>query len=723
MDLTLGKILIISAFIMASFSLLLRLAAFFLPSWRGIGIARKTLYLSSGLVVASSILFLYLILSHRFDVAYVYHNTSMDLPLLYLISSFWAGQEGSLLLFALFLSIIGPILDRRAGEENHFVGFFNALPIVAILSLLTPMNPFTSLAQELGGKLDGIPMDGEGLNPLLLNFWMAIHPPFLFLGYSLLLVPFSLIIGGICGKGWTGWERRTMPWAISGWTILWIGIATGGYWAYKTLGWGGYWAWDPVENISLVVWLLSSALIHGLIKQMAGRGMERTNAFLSILIAISIFFGNYITRSGVLGDISVHSFLEVGKAFNLLLIAWTIVVSGSGLIALSVKWGSYRGSEELEEGWGSRSPYFPIGVWITVASAVIIAFGTVYPLISRAGGEKVLSMDFFNAACLPAAIAISILSGIASVLPWGKGGKGGLVRLAISGILSLGSIPILLFWVHNVSWIVLLASLILCISANIASIYSAISRGMGLIRIGGYLSHIGISAILVGAIASYGYEKREVASLTVDRPVHVMGYEVRYNGMERAGWGMEITGKGMRRRVYLEVRSTRKGSATIPAVFSSILRDLYISPRDFIPDSSALSLYLRKGEEKGIRGYRIRFMGFEIIGATGSRGAEVRARLRVRGPKGSVVEVAPGMDFSGTPTGRARLPEGEASAELAAIRADEGMIALRIYGLDGRRPSEALIVEISEKPLVSMVHLGAALIMLGGILAFIRRTR
>lgn len=225
--------------------------------------------------------------------------------------------------------------------------------------------------------------------------------------------------------------------------------------------------------------------------------------------------------------------------------------------------------------------------------------------------------------------------------------------------------------------------------------------------------------ILIGSIASYGYERKEVVSLPIDRTVHIMGYDLGYRGMDRKGWGIEIDGKN---KVYLEIRSTRKGSANLPLILSSFSRDLYISLSDFIPDPNALSLYIKKGEEKRINGYRIRFLGFEISGMMGSRGAEVRAKLHVEGPGGSRGDIAPGMDFSGMPTGRGIIP-GDGVVELAKIRADEGMIYLKIYGLGGRKRSEMLIVEISEKPLVGMVWTGTIMMLVGGALAFVRRMK
>jgi cytochrome c-type biogenesis protein CcmF len=211
-------------------------------------------------VVASAAILMTLLLQHRFDVSYVNSYSALDLPLHYLISTFWAGQEGSFLLWCFWGSIIGLFVWRTAKEQEAPVMVVYLSTFLGIIAILCKQSPFKLLPPPA-------PVDGTGLNPLLQDPWMVIHPPVMFLGFASLSVPFSFAIAALWKKRWDGWITRALPWALLTFLTLGTAILMGGYWAYKTLGWGGYWAWDPVENTSLVPWLATVALVHGMFLQ------------------------------------------------------------------------------------------------------------------------------------------------------------------------------------------------------------------------------------------------------------------------------------------------------------------------------------------------------------------------------------------------------------------------------------------------------------------------
>src|SRR5690606_10649574 len=266
------------------------------PEWMRIG--RAAWGVVSGAVLISSAILLYLILTHQFQYAYVYQYTSLDLPGNYLFSSFWAGQEGSFLLWILYTCVIGLLLIRWARSYEApvmaviaFCQFFLLAMIVGLKIGPLPIgsSPFALLIERFPDapvfqqQPDFVPADGNGLNDLLQNYWMVIHPPTLFVGFASMIVPFAYAVAGLWTRRYTEWVRPALPWALFATVILGIGIALGGYWAYVTLSFGGYWAWDPVENSSLVPWLVGIAGVHTMIAQKKSRSNHRAALFLSIV--------------------------------------------------------------------------------------------------------------------------------------------------------------------------------------------------------------------------------------------------------------------------------------------------------------------------------------------------------------------------------------------------------------------------------------------------------
>ncbi|HEV8268529.1 MAG TPA: cytochrome c biogenesis protein CcsA, partial [Thermoanaerobaculia bacterium] len=205
-----------------------------------VGLARRLYFAFAGAIVLASLLLMRLLLAHDFRVSYVASYSATDLPFRYLFSTFWAGQEGSFLLWVFWGALIGLVVLRTAKEQEPPVMITYVLTFLGIVAILAKQSPFRFLAQA--------PPDGQGLNPLLQDPWMVIHPPVMFSGFASLSVPFAFAIAAIWRKRWDGWVVRAMPWALFTFLTLGTAILMGGYWAYKTLGWGGYWGWDPVEN-------------------------------------------------------------------------------------------------------------------------------------------------------------------------------------------------------------------------------------------------------------------------------------------------------------------------------------------------------------------------------------------------------------------------------------------------------------------------------------------
>src|SRR4030042_1065601 len=331
--------------------------------------ARISYHAMTILVISASVFLLYAILTHQYQYQYVFNYSGNDLPTGLLMSTFYAGQEGSFLLWAFFAVIIGLMLleytSKRGDLEPRVMTVFT-LAAVFLLIMVNPLlkspfsyiwsqpdyidlkfiNPayislpfltnfhfqdpgsgqhFIKLSSDLysvlmsnGITINDFIVQGKGLNPLLQNFWMQIHPPLLFVGFAMSAVPFSFAFAAMMKNEYREWIKQALPWVLACAMVLGLAIMLGGYWAYGVLGWGGYWGWDPVENSSLVPWLIGVASIHTLLvqkKTQAGGGAGRfvkTNLILSVLTFVLVLYSTFLTRSGILGDASVHSFVDPG---------------------------------------------------------------------------------------------------------------------------------------------------------------------------------------------------------------------------------------------------------------------------------------------------------------------------------------------------------------------------------------------------------------------------
>ncbi|MFN3694323.1 MAG: cytochrome c biogenesis protein CcsA, partial [Ignavibacterium sp.] len=331
-------------------------------------------------VIAASTFLWYAILTHQYQYKYIFSYSNNSLSTGLLLSSFWGGQEGSFMLWLLLTAIIGVILQSYASKRGDleprvmtvftlattfllvmvspwFKNPFEYIWVTPVFIELKAINPqflnmpfiqnfifsdqqtgnnFVQMGPDLyaaltqsGIAVNDFIINGRGLNPQLLNFWMQIHPPILFVGFAMATVPFSFAIAALMKDDYKEWISQAFPWTLAGTGILGLGIMLGGYWAYEMLGWGGYWAWDPVENSSLIPWLIGVAAIHTMLvqkrSQNKGEGIGRyakTNLILSILVYVLVLYSTFLTRSGVLGDASVHSFVDPGMLVYLFLIVF-----------------------------------------------------------------------------------------------------------------------------------------------------------------------------------------------------------------------------------------------------------------------------------------------------------------------------------------------------------------------------------------------------------------
>lgn len=377
----------------------------------------KIHYIISGTILLASAILLHALYWQDFSLQYVASYTDRVLPLFYRLTAFWAGQPGSMLFWALSVALSGSIFALTGSYKRLSSGarlwywvFFYAIMAFFALVLTAWSNPFL--------LLNPVPADGNGLNPLLQNPGMIFHPPLLFWGYGGFTVPACLALAqGLAGRGNDeSWFRLTRPFIILSWVFLTAGIVLGAWWAYMELGWGGYWAWDPVENASLIPWLIATAALHTLIVEDRRGKLTRVNVLMMALTTISAFFATYLVRSGVVQ--SVHAFGDggVGTPLSLFILAFTVV---SVFIASTMP----RESESLA-GPESREGFLSMVAWVLPAMAVIILMATMWPVISKIWTETPSGLDatFYNRVCLPLGVLLMIMM---AVCPW-VGWKGGI---------------------------------------------------------------------------------------------------------------------------------------------------------------------------------------------------------------------------------------------------------------------------------------------------------
>ncbi len=731
----------------------------------------RRLYASfaASILIASAIL-MYLLLNHDFRLSYVTSYSGKDLPLRYLVSTFWAGQEGSFLTWLFWGAVIGFFVLRSAKEQEPPVMAVYVLSFLGIVAILVKQSPFRFLAQ--------VPQDGQGLNPLLQDPWMVIHPPIMFAGFASLSVPFAFAIAALWTKRWDGWVVRAMPWALFTFVSLGAAILMGGYWAYKTLGWGGYWAWDPVENTSLVPWLATTALIHGMFLQRTREKHRKINVILAILAFCCILYGTFLTRSGVLADFSVHSFVDLG--ITGWLVGIIVVFLFGGLALLAWRWREIpvvadvdpETGKEKEEPFLSRSVLFILAVTLFCASGLVILLGTSAPILTRLGGKaSQVATSFYDVTHTPLAIVMSLLIALVPFVSWRGETWGAIGKKAATAALFglLGVVLFLFLGVRKPVDLLFLGAAVFGLASS-AEILVLFVRRRAIATAGGYLAHVGAAIMLVGILVSGAYEVKTQVTLHRDRPViieqhgHPISftftglYFVNEDGVvkrqdqldmtqlsdRRAKQAMEVTVADGRRtwKAYPKLYTNERTGQLManPDVRNSFLFDLYVSPQSYDPGSpsrleGSLAV-LRKGEEKAVGGLGVKFVDFAMEGAHAEGSVfTIVAKLLVTSG-GTTAEVAPrllvalgGTEGQKMESPETPLPGGTGSrVRIRRVSPNDGAVELEFLGLDPAgdqkaETPETFSIDVTTKPLIALVWGGFYVMMLGGIVSMLRRAR
>ena len=508
--------------------------------------ARNSLFAVFGLVSISVAALVYALVTHDFQIEYVRNYTSSDLSLAYLLSALWAGNDGSLLFWAWLLSLFAAVVLLQKRDIGKELVPYAAVVIMAtqaffLILLLWVSNPFQKLAF--------VPAEGMGLNPLLENPGMIIHPPTLLIGYVGFTIPFAFAIAALLtGRLNDEWLITIRRWTLMAWLFLGVGNIIGAWWAYMELGWGGYWAWDPVESASFMPWLVATAFLHSIMMQRR-RGMLKVwNMVLIILTFTLTIFGTFLTRSGILS--SVHTFAN--SALGPFFLAFIGVTLFGSLGLLYYRREALKSEVEMES-LVSRESTFLLNNLLLVGAAFTTFLGTIFPLISEwvRGVKITVGAPFFNQVNGPIFLTIILLTGICALIGWRRASTKNLTRNFIPPLVVALILGIALFILGVRQWYALVAFSI-C-SFVLYTIFYEWFRGtrarhrmkaenylkafFGLIwanrpRYGGYIVHIAIILIAIGVVGSSFYGTEKEATLKIGESMTINNYTLTYEGMD-----------------------------------------------------------------------------------------------------------------------------------------------------------------------------------------------
>lgn len=531
-------------------------------------LARLSFRLHSVALIGIFVSLFYIIYNHYFEYHYAWAHSSTTLPTRYMISCFWEGQEGSFLLWAFWQGVLGNILIFTARSWEKEVLGIVSLSQVLILSMLLGVeilgqhvgsSPFILLRKALAAPIfqraDYLSFikDGNGLNPLLQNYWMVIHPPTLFFGFASMVVPFAFAIAGLLQKRYDEWIKAALPWALLGVMILGTGIIMGSFWAYEALNFGGFWAWDPVENASMIPWLTLIGAVHVMMAYRSSGHAYFTALFLTIISFILVLYASFLTRSGILGETSVHAFTDLGMSGQLIIyIAVFLIIS----LFLVIKNWKHLPISKKDEATYSREFWLFIGALVLAISCFQIIITTSIPVVNAIFGTKIAPplspVQHYNQWQTPMAVLVLLIAGFSQFMKYKNTEPSRfyisiLVSVIASGIIAA---PIIYFgnFYKNPVFILLIFAAVFSIISN-GKILNEAVRGKWKLA-GSAIAHIGFAMMLMGALIaassssvisvnrsgiSYGKDfdeknTRENILLWKNEPIRMDQYQVTYLG-------------------------------------------------------------------------------------------------------------------------------------------------------------------------------------------------
>jgi cytochrome c-type biogenesis protein CcmF len=480
-------------------------------------------------------------LKHEYVNQYIWAHSDRSMSWIYKITAIWGGMDGSMLLWATILACAGAIAVLLTRLENQKVfawtmAVINSSSFFFLTICLFLTNAFRYI------KADFIPVDGNGLNPLLQNPYMAIHPPTLYFGFTLASVPFAFCLGALlAGSVNNDWISATRRWSLVAWAFLTAGIVLGGHWAYLELGWGGFWAWDPVENSSFLPWLTATAFIHSVMVQ-ERRGMLKIwNVGLVAGTYLLTVFGTFLTRSGVVQSVHAFASTDIGWIFLLYL-----GIMASLTIFLLVLRRAELTSTRTIESVLSRETFFLLNNLIFLSICFATLWGVMFPVLSEAvtGQKQAVGIPYFNAINVPLFLLMLLFMAVGPLVAWSKSSPKQLLRTFLWPAISALLIGIVLLWAgvrgfypitaYCLVWFAAIALLFeMHRSLRVKNEFGKATYGASLkkhrIRFAGYLVHIGVLVAVIGITASMAHKIEEEFSLALGETYSVGRFKLELN--------------------------------------------------------------------------------------------------------------------------------------------------------------------------------------------------
>src|SRR4051812_435535 len=539
---SLGTFLLLTSFVVCAYAIAASVTGARRRSRRLIESGIGAFYFIAALMTVASGVMVHAFVTNNYAIKYVQHYSDSVQPLAYKIASYWGGLDGSIMFWVFLLSIFGAVAVYTNRERHrelipYVVAVISAVQMFFIFLMVVHNNPFSTFLTQ-------VPAEGKGLNPLLQNFYMAIHPPSLYTGFVAMTIPFAFGMAAlITGHLDDSWLRAVRRWTMIGWLFLSFGLTLGMLWAYEELGWGGFWGWDPVENAGLLPWFTATAFLHSVMVQ-ERRGMLRVwNVTLVITTFFLTIFGTFMTRSGVVQ--SVHAFGEDKKlAMMFTIFMVTILTVSFGFVVHRLP---LLRSRHALDSWVSREAAFLANNWILLFSAFFVLFATMFPTLSEAlrGRRLTVGPPFFNKWMLPIGLILLLLTGVGPLLAWRKSSVSNLVHQFLwptaaavatgATLLALGMRQ----WA-SVTCFALCAFVAVTLGQEFvrgalvrkgATGTDLVTAMIGLVsrskrRYGGYLVHAGMVLVFLG-FAGQGFKKEEQALLKPGQAIQVGGFSVR----------------------------------------------------------------------------------------------------------------------------------------------------------------------------------------------------
>ena len=796
-----GNILLTFALLASVFSIIM-----YYLTYKGysntLKLARASYHATAISVLGASAYLMSAILNHQYEFKYIYDYSNSDLSLGMLMSTFYAGQEGSFMLWLLLTALSGIALleyTAKRGDLESRVMMVFTLALAFLLVMVSPglKNPFTLiwldptyvniknisqsfislpflqefmftdqssgtslvlLNEKLAGLLasNGISVNefiafGKGLNPLLNNFWMQIHPPMLFTGFAMATVPFAFAFAALIKNDYSEWVAPSLPWLLGGMAVLGLAIMLGGYWAYIILGWGGYWGWDPVENSSLVPWIIGVAGIHTMIIQKKTQTKEhpgrfiKTNLILSILTYLLVLYSTFLTRSGVLGDASVHSFVSPGMVTYILLLLFIATFTILGFGGIIYRWKYLEKTFTAEENILSRELALFTASVVLIGAAVIILSGTSSPIFGSA-----VEISFYNEMTLPIAILMGLLNGVSLLLNWKKTKEKTLIDgikipFAITFIITVTTLFIGRF--TDIMAIIFLFSAYFTLVTNSYIAFKIIKGNASFV--GGYIAHIGFALFMLGVIASGWFSQENQMELIKGETKEALGYNITFTGYHpiengnKFAFDIEIEKDGSKNYLapVMYVSDFNQSLTRDPDILNLITKDLYISPISYEEAKTSSAgghqheTVLQKGIPFEFHESEITFTKFnfpkDAMNAMQS-GADffIGAILKIT-HNGKTYSAEPRMKSSGGIKTYKHVTIEEANLKIEMLNLDaSGKINVIITELSSDDKSNkipqitkgaSLWVDVSIKPFMNLIWIGTLTIVLGFLIAMLRR--